>query len=136
MLADPEFDLVVARICPRIQTDFVAVSNERGQFLDDLYAELIALVGCFDSCTVNWTATGARSSVTRGEMFVNGVGFLQPDPFDSPDLAISMAAVDLWRYRLGASGLFESREARPRRRPETAGESVRRGLGAEGWSIG
>jgi len=41
VLADPEFDLVVARICPRIQTDFAAVSNERGQFLDNLYAELI-----------------------------------------------------------------------------------------------
>ncbi len=62
------------------------------------------LVGC--TCMVNWTASGAKTSTTRGEMFVNGIGFLQPDPFDSPDLAISMTAVDLWRYRLGVSGLF------------------------------
>lgn len=41
VMADPEFDLVVARICPRIQTDFKAVTGERGQFVDQLYEKIV-----------------------------------------------------------------------------------------------
>ncbi len=61
-----------------------------------------------DGCTwtVNWTARGARNSTTRGEHFVNGVGVLQTDGFESSDLTVTMSPVDLWRYRLGVSGLF------------------------------